>query len=193
MPHQVLLGMLDSTWVDHGRRVGLLAVRLGESLGLDAEALRRLEIAAVLHDIGKVHIDRSILDAPRPLFPDEWQKVREHPVTGHEMLVGNVDPLVPATVLAHHERFDGSGYPHGLAGAAIPRAARVLAVADAYDAIVSDRPYDPARSPREALDELVRCAGTQFDPLVVDELCQLMPSARWAWTPDGTRRAMAIA
>jgi HD-GYP domain-containing protein (c-di-GMP phosphodiesterase class II) len=169
-----LLGVLDPTWVDHGHRVRRMAAELGRRIGLDGDALDRLEISALLHDIGKAKLDPRILALPRRLTPTEWQHVQEHPQLGFDMLDGNVHDAIAAAVLAHHEWFDGTGYPHRLVGPDIPLAARILAVADAYDAIVSDRVYDRARSIATATDEITLGSGTQFDPMVVDAFCDVM-------------------
>lgn len=160
--------MMAPEWADHGRRVGSLTRSIADTLGLDEERIRRLEIAAVLHDIGKTHIDPNVLALPRALNPEETALVRRHPLIGFEMVNGLVHPEIARAVLSHHERFDGLGYPFGRSGHRIPPIARVLSVADAFDAIVSDRVYQEAQPVEYALDELRRHAGTQFDPVVVE-------------------------
>src|SRR6202453_4267330 len=130
---------------------------------------RTAPCAAMLHDLGKVAIPSEILLKPGPLTDAEWVTMRSTPATGGE-LVGRLDAfahLAPA-VRASHERWDGGGYPDGLAGKKIPLAARIIAACDTYDAIITDRPYRPARSTREACEELRRVADTQLDPSVVD-------------------------
>jgi HD-GYP domain-containing protein (c-di-GMP phosphodiesterase class II) len=169
-----LLGVLDPTWVDHGHRVRRMAGELGRRLGIDRDSLDRLEISALLHDLGKAKLDQRILALPRRLTPTEWQHVQEHPQLGYDMLDGNVHDDIAAAVLAHHEWFDGTGYPNRIAGSHIPVAARILAVADAYDAIVSDRVYDRARTIATATEEITLGSGTQFDPMVVDAFCDVM-------------------
>lgn len=155
-------------WADHGRRVGSLTRSIADTLGLDKERIRRLEIAAVLHDIGKTNLDANVLALPRALTPEEIAHVRRHPLIGFDMVNGLVHPEIARAVLAHHERFDGTGYPFGRSGNRIPLLARVLSVADAFDAMVSDRVYQEAQPIAYALDELRRHSGTQFDPMVVD-------------------------
>jgi two-component system cell cycle response regulator len=124
--------------------------------------------AADLHDIGKLAIPDAILDKPGPLTPEEWTFMHQHTVIG-QRIVSVAPALVRAGafIRSSHERFDGAGYPDRLAGEQIPIGARVIAVCDAFEAIVSDRPYRAARSPQQALAELRRCAGEQFDPAVV--------------------------
>lgn len=153
----------------HSARVSLLAAAIAAALGLPADQVARIERAAFLHDVGKIGIDERILAKADPLDPSERAAVALHPTIGAQILqnVENLAPLVPG-VMHHHERWDGTGYPWRLKDRDIPRDARVIAVADAYDAMRSDRPYRPARSPLAALHELQRCRGTHFDPDVVD-------------------------
>ncbi|MDH3306247.1 MAG: HD domain-containing protein [Acidimicrobiia bacterium] len=152
----------------HGLRTARLAVDIGDRLGIRGRELRALWVAAHLHDIGKVELPSSILDVPRALTCDERVRVEEHPTLGYALLHDVVAPSVAEAVLCHHERIDGSGYPNGLSGDAIPRLAKIIAVADAVDAIVSQRCYKPALSLDFALFELDMHAGTQFDPVVVE-------------------------
>jgi len=135
--------------------------------------MRAIRAGGLLHDVGKIAIPDRILWKPGQLTPDEWAIVRGHPSTG-EALIRNMPGLdeVPELIAAHHERFDGKGYPKGLAGADIPLLARILAVADAYSAMISDRPYRRALTKEEALAELRREAGTHFDPGVVAAFIQ---------------------
>ncbi len=151
----------------HGDRVASLAHSIGKALGLGAERLRRLRVACTLHDIGKVDIDQAVLWKPGPLVGAEWDEIRRHPELGYRMVRGSVHEEIAETVLCHHEWFDGSGYPNGRSGHHIPLLARVLTVADAFDAITSDRCYQPALPVDYALDEIRAHAGTQFDPDVV--------------------------
>ena len=161
---------------EHGSRVARLATSIGERLGMHSEELRRLHVAAHLHDIGKIRVDSSLVNKPGPLTPLEWDQMRRHPAEGLFLLDGLVHPDIARTVLFHHERFDGLGYPYGLSGSAIPLLARVLFVADAFDAITNERPYEPALSVDAAISELIRCSGTQFDPEVVDATIELSHS-----------------
>jgi putative nucleotidyltransferase with HDIG domain len=153
----------------HAARVTALAEVVAARLGWDDDQIEVLRIGAALHDIGKLTVSDSVLRKPGPLSERELDEVRAHPEEGARMLalIGTLREAVPC-VLHHHERWDGCGYPAGRAGEAIPPEARVLAVADAFDAMTSDRPYRPALPPDRAVAELERCAGTQFDPDVVE-------------------------
>jgi HD-GYP domain-containing protein (c-di-GMP phosphodiesterase class II) len=155
----------------HATGVGELAARIGEALGLPADRVSRLRLAAELHDIGKMAIPDTILDKPGPLDDDEWHLMREHTLIGERML--SVAPAmrdVATIVRWSHERFDGAGYPDGLAGDELPLEARIVAAADTYSAMTSDRPYRRARPHAAAAAELRRAAGTQLDPVVVETL-----------------------
>jgi two-component system, cell cycle response regulator len=152
----------------HASNVAELAEPVARRVGLSGEELRRVRQVAELHDVGKFAIPDAILDKPSSLTADEWELVRRHPIVGQRIVaaapaLADIADLVRAT----HERFDGDGYPDGLAGDAIPLVARIVAVCDAFDAMLSGRPYRPAHTEDEALAELRRCAGTQFDPSVV--------------------------
>jgi diguanylate cyclase (GGDEF)-like protein len=155
----------------HGHLVDVadLAERTGRALGLDAEELDHLRRGAALHDVGKVAIPDEILNKPEKLLPEEWEFVRAHTVIG-ERIVGAAPALARAAKLIRwsHERWDGSGYPDGLHGEEIPLASRVIAVCDAYDAMTGPRPYRLGMSREGAIAELRRCAGSQFDPVVVN-------------------------
>lgn len=169
--HQVLLRVAaehDGELRDHVDDVADLVTAVGRELGLGPAELLEIRRAAALHDIGKVAIPDAILHAPRALTADEWQYMRQHTVIG-ERIIGSAPELagVARIVRSSHERYDGGGYPDGLAGDAIPLGARIVAVCDTYDAIVTDRAYRAGRTREEALAELERCAGTQFDPAVV--------------------------
>ena len=153
----------------HGEDVAGLAERVALRMRLSNAEVRDVRYAAMLHDIGKVAVPSEILLKPGPLNDEEWEAMRGHSAAGGA-LVGRIDAfahLAPA-VRACHERWDGAGYPDGLAREAIPLAARIIAVCDTYDAMVTDRPYRPARSQQEARAELRRVAGTQLDPSLVD-------------------------
>jgi putative nucleotidyltransferase with HDIG domain len=169
--HQVLLSVVgehDGALHDHVVEVADLAERVGARLGLDPDELAHLRRAAALHDIGKVAIPDAILHAPRALTEDEWTFMRQHTVIGARII--NAAPgleRVAAIVRSSHERYDGGGYPDGLAGQDIPLGARIVAVCDSYEAMTATRAYRAARPAAAALTELQRCAGTQFDPVVV--------------------------
>jgi diguanylate cyclase (GGDEF)-like protein len=176
--HRVLLHVAaehDGELRDHVDDVAELAEAVGRELGLDEEALTDVRRAATLHDIGKIAIPDAILHAPRALTSDEWQYMRRHTIIGQRII--NAAPglsRVAGLVRSSHERYDGAGYPDNLVGDEIPLASRIVAVCDAYDAMVTDRAYRAARPADEALAELERCAGTQFDPRVVAAFATVM-------------------
>jgi len=156
----------DGYTVGHCQRVGQYARILGEVLGLDDDQLRTLQIAADFHDIGKIGIISAILNKPGPLDDFEWRVIYMHPLLGRELWEGAIPRLteVARIIHQHHERWDGDGYPQGLAGEEIRPEARILAVVDSYDAMCTDRPYRNALSDSAVLDELYTGAGHQFDP-----------------------------
>ncbi|MEE8409538.1 MAG: HD-GYP domain-containing protein, partial [Myxococcota bacterium] len=158
----------DPTVRYHCDRVALLASDLAEALGLSPGECVNVELGASLHDVGKIAIPQQIVLKPGRLTTAERELVAAHPAVGAEI----IEPLrLPRTavhvVLHHHERFDGAGYPAGLSGKGIPLAARIVAVVDAYDAMTSFRTYRRGSTPLEALEELERCSGSQFDPDIV--------------------------
>ncbi len=158
-----------SPWTKgHSERVMRVAAGLAQEMGLSPALVERVRLGGLLHDIGKIGIIEALLDKPEGLDEDEFPPIRQHPEKGVAILapIEQLKDVLPA-ILHHHEWFDGSGYPHGIAGAAIPLEARIIAVADAFDAMVAIRPYRAGLSVPEALDELLRCAGSQFDPDVV--------------------------
>jgi putative nucleotidyltransferase with HDIG domain len=157
----------DTYTGSHSTRVAELAAWIAARLGLDAEQVELARLAGSLHDLGKLAIPEEILRKPGPLTPPERLVLERHSQIGFRMLESlEVDP-VAHWVLHHHERWDGAGYPNRLAGEDIPLGARIIFVADAYDAMTSDRAYRGRLTPQEAVTELKRCAGTQFDPEVV--------------------------
>ncbi|WP_338738138.1 diguanylate cyclase [Candidatus Dehalogenimonas loeffleri] len=159
----------------HSRKVSEYAVALAEAVKLPEETVHFIRAAGLLHDIGKIGVPDSILTKPSALDLKEWEPIRTHPELGVEILKHVVDlsKCLPA-ILHHHEHWDGSGYPHKLKGESIPLEARILTVADAYDAITSPRPYRDQLSLDEALTELRRCSGSQFDPQLVEVFCRIM-------------------
>ena len=162
------LDLRDNVTHGHARRVCDLASVVAWQMGLRKEEERRIEKAAILHDIGKIGVADAVLAKPGPLDNAEWAEMRRHPELGYRMLQ-RIDFLKDAAeiVHAHHEHYDGSGYPRGLKGDEIPLGARIFAVVDAYDAMTSYRPYRKARPHRKAVEEIVRNSGIQFDPDVV--------------------------
>ena len=154
--------------------IASLATGIGLEMGLPDEEIERIRIAALLHDLGKIAIPEEILDKPSTLTDGEWQTIGEHPRIGQVILeqASGLREAIPV-VLHHHERFNGGGYPHGLRGAEIPLGARIVAVADAYHAMVHERPYSGALTHDEALAELRANAGTQFDPQIVEVFCSV--------------------
>ena len=153
----------------HSQKVSAYAALIAEAMGMNDSEVDEIRLGAVLHDIGKVGIPESILNKNGPLNPEEWETMKSHVKFGAKIL----DPLTPLArirdmVLHHHEFFDGSGYPEALTGENIPLGARIIAVADAYDTITSDRTYKKARNAKDALAELERCANAQFDGAIVE-------------------------
>ncbi len=154
----------------HSRRVARLCAVVAERMGLPAAIRESLHLTAVLHDFGKIGIPASILDKPGPLTAAEWEIMRQHPILGAEIVKNISHPTMKRVSQAlrhHHEWWDGSGYPDGLAGEQIPVEARIVATVDAFCVMIGGRPYQPPRTPEAAEEELQRCAGTQFDPEAV--------------------------
>ena len=160
---------------EHTKDVVELTLQVAHALGVDDETRRGAEFGALLHDVGKIHIPNAIINKPGPLDDDEWVVMKTHTVEGQRMLerVGGVLARVGVVVRASHERWDGGGYPDGLAGEAIPLAARIVSACDAYNAMTTDRSYRRALPVADAIAELERCAGSQFDPDVVAALVEI--------------------
>jgi len=160
------------TLAAHATRVAELAVRIAESLELDLEQRRDVEVTALLHDVGKSVVPREILDKPAPLTDAEWAVMQTHTVEGERLIedLDGVPPRIGRMVRHSHERWDGCGYPDGLRGTTIPLASRVVFAADAFDAMTSARPYRAAMGVGSAVAELRRAAGRQFDPVVAEAL-----------------------
>jgi HD-GYP domain-containing protein (c-di-GMP phosphodiesterase class II) len=154
----------------HSERVALLVESIARQLELENELVEQLKLAGRLHDLGKIAIPDRVLQKPGELTPHEARQLAHHPQLGASLLDGMDIRPVDVWIKHHHEHWDGSGYPHGLAGAEIPFGSRLILVADAYDAITTDRSYRDAATPQEALQELRRNAGIQFDPEVVAAL-----------------------
>jgi putative nucleotidyltransferase with HDIG domain len=167
---QQLAGMLEARDVythGHTRRVTRHAERIAREMGLPGEQVAKIRIAAALHDVGKVHTPREVLTKPGPLTQEEFEIIKRHPVDGAEMVAEVGDAEITAMVRHHHERLDGTGYPDGLAREEIPLGARIISVADTFDAMTSSRPYRGACKHKKALDVLSKEAGSQLDPLPV--------------------------
>jgi HD-GYP domain-containing protein (c-di-GMP phosphodiesterase class II) len=175
-----LLPAIDPELAAHCERAGALAADIAVFMGLDTARVKYLEIAARLHDIGKVFTPRAILDKPGPLDDAEWDELKRHPLMGYQLVRHLAPGLVAEIVFTHHERFDGTGYPRGVNGSAIPLEARILQAADAIDAITTERPYQPALPVQYALNELVRWSSSQFDPVVVEAVLELDQLDHWA-------------
>jgi len=160
---------------DHSHRLATLAREVAEVLSLGPMDATEVELVAVLHDVGKLTIDPSLLDWEGPLDEVQRARLRRHTIAGEELLaaIAGLEHLA-AVVRATHEAWDGSGYPDGLAGDAIPLTARIVTVADSFDAMTSDRAYRMALTHREACRRMRRGAGGQFDPVVVDALMQVV-------------------
>jgi diguanylate cyclase (GGDEF)-like protein len=171
------LDLRDVSTARHSQTVGRYAEEIARALGLSGERIERIRAAGVLHDVGKLGVADAVLQKPGPLTDDEWADMRRHPELGARILDHANLRDISAWVLAHHERVDGGGYPLGLAGEQIPLEARILAVADAYEAMTADRPYRAALGHDAARDQLRACAGTQFDPRVVEVFLDVLAPA----------------
>jgi len=168
----------------HVDRVTLLAVEIGKAMDLDNDRLRNLEMAAILHDVGKIGIEESVLCKPAMLSHDERKVMEQHPAIGAQIVqpLQNLPDEVKLSIKHHQERWDGKGYPAGLKGEEIPIYARVVAVADTYDAMTTNRPYRAALPRSVSIEEIKKCGGTQFDPAVVAGFLKVMET--WVDPPQ---------
>jgi two-component system cell cycle response regulator len=195
--HAVLTRILDEcdpALHSHARVVTQLASAVGRGMGLDGLDLDHLVRAATLHDIGKVAIPDAILDAPRALTEQEWELMRTHTILGERVL--SAAPALSAEAMlvrSSHEHWDGAGYPDGLVGPEIPLGSRIILACNAFEAMTSPRSYQTIRSAGEALAELRRCAGSQFDPEVVAAVADALPALLPAWTADHAAASDALA
>ena len=158
----------------HSTRVTEFTLKIAKSMKLSGRELEDLELAAILHDIGKIAVPEHILNKPGALTDEEFASIKEHPLRGQIIL----DPVkelneIGKVVRSHHEKYDGTGYPDGLKGTEIPLGSRIMAIADTFDSITSDRPYRSAASHRRAVKEIIRCSGSQFDPEVVEHFLKV--------------------
>ncbi len=148
----------------HSRRVSVLGARLSQAIGMNFKEIAQMKTVGLLHDIGKINIDQSILNKEGPLNESEWKEMKKHPQKGYRILLSVTEfGELSGYVLSHHERIDGKGYPQGLKGEEIPLQSRIIAIVDAFDAMTAWRPYKEMMSEEEAAKELIRCSGTQFD------------------------------
>jgi putative nucleotidyltransferase with HDIG domain len=171
----------DAYTGEHSETVVDMTTRIAESMALDAREVRTIGTAALLHDIGKVGIPDDILHKPGPLDPREWEIMRQHPVVGERIVRAIPGMGAVARIVRHeHERWDGTGYPDGLLGEAIPLGARIILACDAYHAMTSDRPYRKAMPHPQAMSELTTNAGSQFDPHVIEALVGYLYGRRQA-------------
>jgi putative nucleotidyltransferase with HDIG domain len=169
------IGAKDGFTRGHADRVSRIAGAVARDMGLSEREIEHIELAALLHDIGKIGVEDRILMKPSRLDPDETELMRRHPIYGASILEPSaaLRPLVPI-VVAHHENFDGSGYPNGLKGEQIPLGARIILVSDAYEAMTSDRIYRKAMGHEKAMEQLHKYKGIQFDPKIVRQLDELL-------------------
>lgn len=175
----VALEAKDRYTYGHADRVARLSVEIGKRLGMNDHELEILQYAGILHDIGKIGVRDAVLNKPGRYTPEEFEEMKQHPVIGARIVAG-VKALEQGAdwIRHHHERYDGTGYPDGLKGEEIPLGARIIAVADAFDAMLYDRPYKAGRPLPEVIEEFRRCSGTHFDPKVVEVLLELIQDPR---------------
>lgn len=169
-----IVRMRDPDLADHGQRAAHVAAAIAMELGLGADLVDRTYLGAQLHDVGKLGVAEAVLWKPAGLTRNEWVEIRTHPEKGYRLVADVAHRDIAAAVLSHHERRDRSGYPHGIDARTLPIVVRIVQVADAYDAMTSVRPYQGALSAEAAVNEIVRCAGTQFDPDVAEALARLL-------------------
>ena len=168
-----VIRLRDESLADHLHRSAEVACAIGAQLGADMDTLDLLYTAGFLHDVGKLAISEAILWKPSGLTRAEWRVVRAHPEEGHRLVADIMEREVASAVLNHHERMDGEGYPRGLDGRTLPMVARIVQLADAFDAMTNLRPYRPALPCDAAVEEVRRCAGTQFDAEAAAALAEI--------------------
>jgi len=161
----------------HANRLKNLSLKLGKEVGLESKQLNKVSLLSTLHDIGKITIPENIITKKGPLTKKEWEKVKRHPVSGYNICrSSHLLSFIADCVLYHHERWDGKGYPKGIGGEEIPIESRVVSIVDAFDVMITGRPYKKAITKLEAINELKRCAGTQFDPVLVQKFIKILKS-----------------
>ena len=163
----------------HSARVSMICTKIGSEIKMSKEEISMLKAISNLHDIGKIAIDEAILNKPGKLDDHEWEAIKRHPEIGYRILTASSEYKdIAEDILSHHERYDGKGYPRGLVGEEIPIRARIISIADAYDAMISERPYRKPMSHEQAIDEIKKCMGTQFDPNLASVFIQLFEHER---------------
>jgi putative nucleotidyltransferase with HDIG domain len=179
----------------HSRRVTRHAYMIAKAMGFPVQTAEKVRAAAAMHDVGKLNIPRTVLNKPGKLSDEEFDLIRRHPTDGAKMVEGLGDPEITAMIRHHHERIDGGGYPAGLSGSDIPLGARIIAVADTFDAITSSRPYRPARQHKQAIKVLKEESGRQLDSQAVDAFLSYYTGrrsiARWAFFTTAFQRVLA--
>lgn len=170
----------DPYTAGHSERVAMISSKIAKKLGFEKKELENIEIAAQFHDIGKIGVPDSILLKNGKLTDIEFNFIKEHPIIGKNIL-SNIEFLKETLqiILHHHENYDGSGYPYGICGTEIPIGSRIISIADTYDAMTSDRPYRKALTHDAAVNEIIRCKGTQFDPKIIDEAIHIIQDLRF--------------
>jgi HD-GYP domain-containing protein (c-di-GMP phosphodiesterase class II) len=184
----------DNYTGEHSEGVVGLALAVGDALGLDAERRRNLEFGAMLHDVGKITIPKEIINKPGKLDQDEWAIIKTHPAAGQRMLerVGGFMLEVGEIVRAHHERWDGGGYPDGLAGEAIPLEARIITCCDSWSAMRTDRPYRTAMSVAAATEQMIVNSGSQFDPAVVEAMMPVVAAGEASAVAEAPEASFSV-
>ena len=172
------LDIRDARTARHSQTVARLAEITARELGLSESTVEQVRLAGLLHDVGNIAVSNMLLSKPGPLSPEEWNEIRRHSEIGARILANARLGDIGQWVLAHHERVDGSGFPSGISNGSIPLEARILSVADAFEAMVSERPHRPALTRMAAMEELRRNAGTQFDVEVVDAFVRALAQDR---------------